>query len=191
MTYLLILVFIPVFFVGIVMYLTTVYAYAFNNDLDLVLLLVGLISTIISSFVILKTAALIDFKSHKLIKLQSKVDAIVNIFSFTLLFIFGVALIINSVNNNMNVGKLIVGVGLSIFYVYVLYYSLFARIKETFELVDITKYNKVYKLSFENKEHGSKNIYVKDKGNYEKGSKYICLYSVMFNDITKIVKEDK
>ena len=194
MTYLLILVFIPVFFVGIVIYLTTVYAYAFNNDLDLVLLLVGLFSTIISSFVILKTFALMEVKNHKLIKLQKKVDAIVNIFSFTLLFIFGVALIISSVKNNMNVGKMIVGIGLVLLYLYVLYYSLFARIITTFKISDITKYNKVYIISLENKELGIREVYVKDKSKYKKGSEYNCSYSVMFNDIVKIkeeIKEDK
>ena len=194
MTYLLILVFIPVFFVGIVIYLTTVYAYAFNNDLDLVLLLVGLFSTIISSFVILKTFALMEVKNHKLIKLQKKVDAIVNIFSFTLLFIFGVALIISSVKNNMNVGKMIVGIGLVLLYLYVLYYSLFARIITTFKISDITKYNKVYLISLENKELGIRELYVKDKSKYKKGSEYNCSYSVMFNDIVKIkeeIKEDK
>ncbi|MBR6073012.1 MAG: hypothetical protein IKP76_01645 [Bacilli bacterium] len=194
MTYLLILVFIPVFFVGIVIYLTTVYAYAFNNDLDLVLLLVGLFSTIISSFVILKTFALMEVKNHKLIKLQKKVDAIVNIFSFTLLFIFGVALIISSVKNNMNVGKMIVGIGLVLLYLYVLYYSLFARIITTFKISDITKYNKVYLISLENKELGIREVYVKDKSKYKKGSEYNCSYSVMFNDIVKIkeeIKEDK
>lgn len=194
MTYLLILVFIPVFFVGIVIYLTTVYAYAFNNDLDLVLLLVGLFSTIISSFVILKTFALMEVKNHKLIKLQKKVDAIVNIFSFTLLFIFGVTLIISSVKNNMNVGKMIVGIGLVLLYLYVLYYSLFARIITTFKISDITKYNKVYLISLENKELGIREVYVKDKSKYKKGSEYNCSYSVMFNDIVKIkeeIKEDK
>lgn len=191
MTYLLILVFIPVFFVGIVIYLTTIYAYAFNNELDVVLLLVGLFSTLISSFVILKTFALMDSKNHKLIKLQHKVDAIVGLFSFTLLFLFGVALIINNFYLSFNVGKLIIGIMLVLFYLYIIYYYFFTRKKEVFILTDITKVNKYYKLSFKNDKLGTKEVYVKDKDKYKKDKSYICSYSEIYNDITKIISESK
>ena len=192
MAYLLILTFIPVFFVGIVIYLTTLYTYAFKGDLDVVLLLIGLFGTIISSFVVLKTFALLAFKDFKLIKLQKKVDAVIGLFSFTLLFLFGLSLIISTMNTSINVGKLIVGIGLVVFYLYIIYYYFLARSKVIFELLDITKVNdKYYMLSFGNDKLGTKEVYVKNKDNYKKGEFYYCRYSDVFNDITKVLNKNK
>ena len=59
MFYILILLLIPVFFVGIVIFTCTLVDYVFSNNLDVIFLMIGLFGTLISSFFILKEVGLI------------------------------------------------------------------------------------------------------------------------------------
>ena len=192
MTYLLILVFIPFFFVGLVVYCATVYQYALNGNLDVVFVIGGLLASLISSFIILKTFALMDLKGILFNRIQKRIDAIIGLFSFTLLFIFGIALIVNYIKVTPNIAKIILGIGICVFYLYIFYYYVLNKKRYLFTLKDITKINdKSYLFTFENEKQGNKEYYVKKKEGYTKGKKYICSYSTLFNDISRIIKEDK
>ncbi|MCR5224276.1 MAG: hypothetical protein K6C11_03930, partial [Bacilli bacterium] len=83
MIYLFILLFIPVFFVGFVMYVNNLYEYMINNNLDTVLLLIGVFVSIISIFIIFKLLGLIDKEDVKLLKFQKRIDAYIGLLSFS------------------------------------------------------------------------------------------------------------
>ena len=55
MVYIIILVCIPIFFVGLTMYTYTMFDFMFNNNLDVALLLVSLFATLLTSYLTLKS----------------------------------------------------------------------------------------------------------------------------------------
>ena len=190
MIYLLILIFIPIFFVGAVIYGSTLYEFMMNGELDMVLLLIGLFASLISSFIILKEMSLIDLNDYKIIKFQRKIDGIIGIISFTLLFLFGVALIINSSVISFNYTKMFVGISIIFFYIYVIYYYVFNKNIYVFKLVSITKINdKLYLLQFENKEQGLQDYYFNTKDGFKKNKSYKVSFSKANNNIHKVLGE--
>jgi hypothetical protein len=190
MIYLLILIFIPIFFVGTVIYGSTLYEFMMNGELDMVLLLIGLFASLISSFIILKEMSLIDLNDYKIIKFQRKIDGIIGIISFTLLFLFGVALIINSSVISFNYTKMFVGISIIFFYIYVIYYYVFNKNIYVFKLVSITKINdKLYLLQFENKEQGLQDYYFNTKDGFKKNKSYKVSFSKANNNIHKVLGE--
>ena len=190
MLYILILLLIPVFFVGIVIYTCTIFDFMLHNKLDMVLLLIGVFSTIISSFFALKEFSLLDIKNKNIIKLQKKVDALIGIFSFTLLFLFGVALIVNSILFKMDFSKLLLGIMFVSFYVYVIYYYVIQKKVYVCTISDITKVSDdLYLVLFNNKEIGVNEYYVKDKKGLKKDKSYKVYYSNANKCITRILNE--
>ena len=60
----------------------------------------------------------IDINDYKIIKFQRKIDGLIGILSFTLLFLFGIALIVNSSVISFNYTKMFVGISIIFFYIY-------------------------------------------------------------------------
>ncbi len=187
MIYILILLFIPIFFVGVITYSSTLFEYMINNNLDTVLLLIGVFVTIISLFVLFKSIMFIDKEDYTIIRLQNRVDAIIGILSFTLLLLFGVSLLVNSFINTMSYSKVLIAVAIIIIYVYVLYYYLFSKKQYPCKVVEIAKMNdKLYCVTLEHKDLGLKEVYYKTKPNLTKNKVYNCSYSNGLKLITKI-----
>ena len=190
MIYLVILLLVPLFFVGTVIYVCTLYEFMMNNSLDMVLLLIGVFASLISSYIIFKEISMLDINDYKIIKFQRKIDGIIGLFSFTLLFLFGISLIVNSTLTTINYPKMIFGIAIVVFYGYVLYFYMFKRFIYVFKLISITKItDKLYVLSFENKEQGLHDYYTNDKDAYKKGKSYKVAFSKANNNISKILNE--
>ena len=190
MIYLVILLLIPIFFVGTVIYVSTLYEFMMQNSLDTVLLLIGAFASLISSFIILKEIGLLDIHDYKIIRFQRKIDGFIGLFSFTLLFLFGIALVVNSTLTTINYPKVIFGIAIILFYSYVLYYYMFKRFIYLFKLESITKVNdKLYILSFENEKQGLQDYYTNTKEGFKKGKSYKVAFSKANNNISKVISE--
>ena len=190
MIYLLILLFVPLFFVGVVTYTSTVYEYIFTNSFDTVLLLIGIFASIISTFVVLKSILFIDKEDYLLIKLQERVDAFIGIISFTLLLLFGIALVVNTFVNNMVYSKLLIGVAIIITYLYVIYYYFIQKKLYVCNVIDVTKMkDKLYCVTVENKDLGIKEIFYKKDPMIKKNKLYNCYYNKGCNVLVKITNE--
>lgn len=190
MLYILILLLIPIFFVGMVIYISTIFDFMFTGNLDTVLLLIGIFGSSISGFIIMKEFSLIEFKNAKVLMIQRTIDSIIGLFSFTLLLLFGVSLIVNSLNTPINLIKLLVGVFIVLFYLYVVYFYVLNKKVYVCKLVDISKINdNLYLIMFDNKDLGIKDIYVKDKKGLKKDKSYKVFYSNSCKCITKIINE--
>jgi hypothetical protein len=190
MIYLLILIFIPIFFVGAVIYVSTIYEFAMNGELDMILLLIGVFASLISSFIIFKEMSLLEIRDYKIIKFQRIIDGIIGVLSFTFLLLFGIALIINSSVISINYTKMLVGIAIIIFYIYVIYYYIFRKDIYVFKLISITKIkDKLYLYQFENKEQGLQDFYLDNKEKYKKNKSYKVSFSKANNNISKILGE--
>lgn len=190
MIYLLILLLTPVFFVGAVIYGSTLYDFMMTGELDMVLLLISLFASLITSFIILKEMSLIQLNDYKIIRFQRKIDGIIGIISFTLLFLFGIALIVNASVVSFNYAKMFIGISIIFFYIYVIYYYIFNKSIYVFKLINITKVNdKLFLFQFENKEQGLKEYYFDKKEGFKKNKSYKVSYSKANNNIHKILGE--
>lgn len=189
MIYLFILLFIPVFFVGFVMYVNNLYEYMINNNLDTVLLLIGVFVSIISIFIIFKLLGLIDKEDVKLLKFQKRIDAYIGLLSFSLLFLLGIALMVNSFIGLLSYSKLILGTSLVCMYIYILYYYFLQRSVMIFKVEDMYKIKEdLYMVIFYNKEVGKVETY-ESKNTLKKNKSYKCLYNKGSNIILKISNE--
>lgn len=189
MIYLFILLLIPTFFVGLVMYINTLYDYIINSNLDTVLLLIGVFTTIISIFILFKLIGLIDKDDIKVLKFQKRIDAYIGIISFTLLFLFGIALVINSFIGTLSYSKLILGASLVCMYLYIFYYYFLQNSIVIFKIEDMYKISDdIYMITLYNKDIGKVETY-ETNNKLKKNKSYKCLYNKGSNVILKISNE--
>lgn len=190
MFYILILLLIPVFFVGIVIFTCTLVDYAFSNNLDVIFLMIGLFGTLISSFFILKEVGLIETKNYRLLKFQKKVDVYIGLISFTLLLMFGLSLIFNSVKNTMSAPRVFIGSSIIVLYFYVIYACFIEKKEYVCVVKDILKVSdNAYLVLLYNKELDINEFYVKDKKGLKKDKLYKVKYNKTSKCVTKILNE--
>ena len=172
------------------MYVYTMFDFIFNNNIDVALLLVSLFATLLTSYLTLKELSLLDSTSYKVVKFQSKVDIIIGIISFTLLFVFGISLITNVIINGMNYPKILIGSFIVIIYIYVIYTNCIYKKDEVFKIIRIDKLgDKLFLLSLENNDEGLIDYYIDNKDNVKKGKLYKCSYNKFNKRVIKIINE--
>jgi hypothetical protein len=160
MIYLFILLLIPLFFVGMVMYVNTLYDFVINSNIDTVLLLVGVFISIISIFIL-----------------------------FKLLFLLGIALIINAFIDSLSYSKLILGSSIVSMYLYIVYYYFIQKSVVMFKVEDMYKLNNdLYMVILYNKDIGKVETY-ELKSKLKKNKTYKCLYNKGSNMILRISNE--
>jgi hypothetical protein len=189
MIYLFILLLIPLFFVGMVMYVNTLYDFVINSNIDTVLLLVGVFISIISIFILFKLIGLIDKEDIRLLKFQKRIDAYIGLISFTLLFLLGIALIINAFIDSLSYSKLILGSSIVSMYLYIVYYYFIQKSVVMFKVEDMYKLNNdLYMVILYNKDIGKVETY-ELKSKLKKNKTYKCLYNKGSNMILRISNE--
>ena len=190
MIIILILLLIPIFFTGVTIYTSTLYGYMLNNELDTVLLLIGLFVSLISSFILFKSFILIDKEDYLLYKLHDRIDSIIGVISCTLLFLFGISLIVNSTLHEISYSKILIGSAIVLSFIFTIYYYFISSKVYNCKVIEIEHINKkFYCITLDNKELGIKEYYVKDKKDIKKNKTYKCFYSPGSKIITKIIGE--
>ena len=190
MIYIVILICIPIFFVGLSMYMYTIYDFIINNNLDVALMLVSVFATILTSYLSLKEIGLLESNSYKVVKFQSRIDSIIGLVSFTLLLIFGIALIVNSFINTMNYSKLLIGLSIVFLYIYVIYVNFLYKKEYVFKIVSIDKLgDKLFLVTLDNKTTGLVEMYVDNKNGIKKDKSYKCYYNNLNKRLIKIINE--
>ena len=168
----------------------SIYEFMFNNHFDTVLLIIGLFTSILSSYFGLKEFALLDTNSSFIKKLQSRIDSLIGVFSYTLLFFFGVSILVNSLINTIDYTKIFVGSCIIFLYLYVVYINFIYKQEEVFKLIDINKLDeKLYVITLNNDKIGLIDYYTNSKEGYKKNKVYKCKYNKYNNKITKVINE--
>ena len=190
MIYIIILICIPIFFVGITMYMYTLFDFMFNNNLDVALMLVSLFATILTSYLTLKELSLLESENYKVVKFQSRVDSIIGMVSFTLLLAFGISLIVNTSLNTFDYSKVLIGSAIIVLYLYVIFMNYIYRGECVFKIIDVEKVNdKLYIITLENESEGLLEMYLKEKINIKKNKNYKCVYNKYNKRVLKILNE--
>lgn len=174
---------IPIFCIGLVMYIMTLYNYAILNTLDVPILTIGFLTIIILSFFIIKLIFKILPKTAKYLNKEKNANTIYNIFTFLIMFLFGISIFVKSLNSNFNafdcgVGMIMVSLSIYVISTYFLSYG-----SEVLKLMDIEAIDdKIKCLKFEHEKYGIIDYYTN-----ENDFKINSMYKVKLNKKTKII----
>lgn len=174
---------IPIFCIGLVMYVMTLYNYAFLNTLDVPLLTIGLLIVMILSFFIIKLIFKTLPKNAKYLNKEQNSNTIYNIFSFAIMLLFGLSIFIKSFNGEFNIFDCVIGILMVSLSTYVISTYFLSYGHEGLKLIDIEIVDdKIKCLKFEQEKYGLIEYYT-NEDNYEIDS----IYKVKLNKKTKVI----
>lgn len=174
---------IPIFCIGLVMYVMTLYNYAILNTLDVPLLTIGFLVVMILSFFIIKLIFKTLPKNAKYLNKEQNSNTIYNIFSFAIMLLFGLSIFIKSFNGKFNVFDCVIGILMVSLSTYVISTYFLSYGHEGLKLIDIEIVDdKIKCLKFEQEKYGLIEYYTNDD-NYEIDN----IYKVKLNKKTKVI----
>lgn len=176
------LIIIPIITIALVFFISGVIPYAMSNSLNTIYIVIPTLVIIISSF-LLPNSLNKMFKNIKLIKnLNNHSNLCSSYVSFLLLFVFSVALIINSIVVEFNIFKFFIGVSIIILFVYI-NYIIFTFKDTVLECIDIEEENGLYCVMFINENENIIEYYTNEK------IKENTHYKVLMNKHTRWIKK--
>lgn len=174
---------IPIFCVGLVMYIMTLYNYVILNTLDVPLLAIGFLITIILSFFIIKLIFKSLPKTADYLNKEQNSNTIYNIFTFVIMFLFGISIFVKSLKNNFNVFDCVIGTVMASLSIYVISTYFLSYKSDVLKLADIENVDEKIKcLKFEHEEYGIIDYYTNDDD-----YKIDSLYKAKLNKKTKVI----
>ena len=186
MNIVLLLLIIPVFSVGLVLYITNIYYFLVTGDFDELMFIISMVLSIPTSYFIPQIFInLIKSKSINFLNNKNKYLIISNYFSIILLFILGISLLYRGILN-LNNAQIIFGVGIILVFVYCTY-TYFAYYEEQeFTLDFIYPGDNCKEFHFTNEEC-TLSYYVEINDNkYKENHRYIIKYNKYINSIKRI-----
>lgn len=190
----LLLLLTPILCICLSFYIFTLVEYITSGTMDTVVLLLTIMLSLILSFIDLKLLINSNKKDIYLLNMDNKINTIHGYFSFILLFIFGVSLLIRSFINNTNIYDFILGMLLIILFIYVTYEYIFSSKTDVFEIEDIEEYDDNISLIYLSLNDLILEYFVLNKDGYKKNGKYEVIYKPNLKYIKKIkgeVKDEK
>lgn len=175
---LLLLLLIPVFCMGMSVYIATLYQYVVDK-LNVLPLILSVFDIVILGYILPR----LFYKIYKSdtpgsLNAEKKISNFSNYLSYIIMLLFAVALLIRFIITHESYLDIYVSVIIILLFVYTTYIYYFDYKNIEFEVNDITDINKKTKLMYlENKEFGVKELYIGNDTEYEVGKKYILKYN--------------
>ncbi len=175
---LLLLLLIPVFCMGMSVYIATLYQYVVDK-LNVLPLILSVFDIVILGYILPR----LFYKIYKSdtpgsLNAEKKISNFSNYLSYIIMLLFAVALLIKFIITHESYLDIYVSVIIILLFVYTTYIYYFDYKNIEFEVNDITDINKKTKLMYlENKEFGVKELYIGNDTEYEVGKKYILKYN--------------
>lgn len=184
MAVVILLLLIPIFSIGIVLYFTNIFEFITTGNFNEVLFIISTALTVVSSYLIPDKFVNL-FKTNKIKTLNKKniISSFSSYFSVIILFVLGVALLYRGILNN-NMLQIFTGIGLSLIFIYCTYMFYFCYEDNEFILVNIGKINNIYELQFENDKLVLN--YYTNLDEYKETQRYILKYNKYTRCIKKI-----
>ena len=177
------LILIPLFSIGVVLYATTLYDFITTGNFNELLFLISTVMTVITSYFIPKAVvAVMPFKTAKALNNKNKILVLSNYISLVILLVFGIVMLYRGLMT-INYIQIITGVGCIFLFFYTTYFYFFNYEKNEFVLQMIIDHKKFKELSFYNDELFL-TYYVEDN-KLKEGKRYV----VEYNKYTSVVKK--
>lgn len=185
----LLLLLIPVFSIIICMYIMTLITFIVNNEFDILMIILSFFTSIISIYIILKLLIHEKIANAFLLNLEPKFNTVIGLFSYVLLFLLGLASIINCFIHGINYFYFASGILLVILFIYALTEYFMKNESVIFKLDYIEKVNKKTNLLYFSNNDKKYEFYANSNIKYNKNKEYLCAFNKSSSNINKIIKE--
>ncbi len=177
---------IPIFCIGFVIFVMSLFNYAIHNNLDVPLLTIGLFIIIILSFIIIKLFYQSLPKTAKNLNSELNSNTIYNLFTFFIMLLFGFTVFFKSFIKDFSVFDCVIGTFMITISLYTISNYFLCFENTVIKLVNIEDYDdKIKILDFEHQEYGLFNYYISDDIEKYQIDK---LYKAKLNKKTKIIR---
>ncbi len=187
MSVLILLLTIPLFCLSFALYLMTLLNFIMLNEMDFVILSFTICSIFIFSFIsfklLIKTS---EDTSFRLLNMDNNFINIYGFFSFNIIGLFGISLLVNTFINLFNPLNFGFGFCIILWYLYILYTYIWDNKEEILTISYIESINKNIDLLYFDEDHC---LYVRHNDIYQEEKKYLCKVNKMSKEIRKIIKE--
>jgi hypothetical protein len=184
MSIVILLLIIPVFSVGLVLYITNLYEFFVTGNFNELLFIISMsISVVTGYFIPCLFVNLIKSNKIKYLNNKNKYLIISNYISLILLFMLGIALLYRGLLN-LNYGQLIFGIGIIFLFFYGTYAYFMQYEEDDFILKVIYTMNGYNELHFVRDDISI--IYYTDSNKYKENQRYVLKYNKYINSIKKI-----
>lgn len=187
MSLLALIIIIPIFCIGLVMYIMTLINYVLNNSLDVPLMTISLLIVIVFSFIIIKLFYKNLPKTAKTLNAEQNSNTLYNIFTFILMLLFGFAIFIKAFMQKFDIFDCAIGIVMVTIALYAIN-NYFMNFEEcVLKIIDIEDYDeKINCLKLEHEKYGDFEYYT-DSKDYKIDESY----KVKINKKTKIISTIK
>lgn len=183
MSILALIILIPIFCIGLVLYMVTLYNYAVLNILDAPLLIIGILIVIILSFFIIKVFFKNLPKTAKNLNNELNSNIIYTIFSLVIILLLGGSIFIKSLFNDFDIWNFLVGLILITFSLYFIsdFFLSFEEVILKLTNIEIVDHEIKY-LKLDHEKYGEFEYYT-NKDNFKINN----YYKAKINKKTKVI----
>lgn len=183
MSILALIILIPIFCIGLVLYMVTLYNYAVLNILDAPLLIIGILIVIILSFFIIKVFFKNLPKTAKNLNNELNSNIIYTIFSLVIILLLGGSIFIKSLINDFDIWNFLVGLILVTFSLYFIsdFFLSFEEVILKLTNIEIVDHEIKY-LKLDHEKYGEFEYYT-NKDNFKINN----YYKAKINKKTKVI----
>ena len=184
MSIVILLLIIPIFSIGLVLYIANLYDFLLTGNFNELLFIISTaISVVTSYFIPTLLVNSIKTKSIKFLNNKNKYLIISNYISLILLFILGIALLYRGLLN-INYTQLLFGIGIISLFVYNTYVYYFYYEEDAFILKNIYEKDGYKELHFINDDLSI--VYYTNDNKLKENKQYVLKYNKYTNSIKKI-----
>lgn len=184
------LVLIPIICISFTLYIMSLIDFIINNDLDIILISLGAFISIIISFFVLKVFIRDNRHIPAIMNMDERSSSIHGYFSFIIMFLFGLSLVLNSIIFKINIFNLTIGLIVIVLFIFITIEYIIKSSKIILLLIDIDDIDSSFRLLvFEDESGGIYQYYVSKKHTYILNKHYLCKIQKSSKYIKKIIKE--
>lgn len=189
MMVLLILILIPLFCITVSLFIMSLFNYITLNELDIFMISITMFIILVLGFVIMRL--LINNSKETsvyLLNIDNNFLSIFGFYSFNIVALLGICLIINSIIYKMNIFNLTIGLVIMGVYIWIFVFYILTYKNKVFTITMIDKVNDFIDLIYLSDEEHEYELYIKHDQKYAEEQRYLCKYNPMSKEIRKIIE---
>lgn len=189
MSMIFILILIPLLCITISLFIMSLFNYLTINELDIFLISITMFLILVMGFITMRLL----IKNSKetsvtLLNIDNNFLSIFGFYSFNIVALLGVSLVINSLIYQMNIFNFAIGLLIIVFYIWIFVSYILINKKKVFKITMVDKINDYIDLIYLSDDFHEYELYVKHDKKYIEEQSYLCKYNPMSKEIRKIIK---
>lgn len=189
MSVLLILILIPLLCITVSLFIMSLFNYITLNELDIFLISTTIFIILVLWFVIMRLLIKSSKEtSARLLNIDNNFLSVFGFYSFNIVTLFGVCLVINSLLYKINLFYFVIGLTIIGVYIWIFTSYVLMNKNKTFTITMIDHINKYIDLLYLSDGDQEYEIYIKHDKKYVEERSYLCKYNPMSKEVRKVIK---